>query len=76
MTVYTVSFKSIIETDTDIITSSFSTREKAKEYQEKLKDLFEKLGLSDFQVSIDAVYIDDDTTYIEWLDNTFKEVQP
>lgn len=74
MTVYTVSFKSIIETDTDIITSSFSTREKAEEYQEKLKDLFEKLGLSDFQVSIDAVYIDDDTTYIEWLDNTFKEV--
>lgn len=74
MIVYTVSFKSIIETDTDIITSSFSTIEKAKEYQEKLKDLFEKLGLSDFQVSIDAVYIDDDTTYIEWLDNTFKEV--
>ena len=74
MIVYTVSFKSIIETDTDIITSSFSTREKAKEYQEKLKDLFEKLGLSDFQVSIDAVYIDDDTTYIEWLGNTFKEV--
>ena len=73
MIVYTVSFKSIIETDTDIITSSFSTREKAKEYQEKLKDLFEKLGLSDFQVSIDAVYIDDNTTYIEWLDNTFKE---
>lgn len=76
MIVYTVSFKSIIETDTDIIISSFSTREKAKEHQEKLKDLFEKLGLSNFQVSIDAVYIDDDTTYIEWLDNTFKEVQP
>ena len=74
MIVYTVSFKSIIETDTDIITSSFSTREKAEEYQEKLKDLFENLGLSDFQVLIDAVYIDDDTTYIEWLDNTFKEV--
>lgn len=74
MTVYTVSFKSIIETDTDIITSSFSTIEKAKEYQEKLKNLFEKLGLSDFQVSIDAVYIDDDATYIEWLDNTFKDV--
>lgn len=73
MTVYTVSFKSIIETDMDIITSSFSTREKAKKYQEKLKDLFEKLGLSDFQVSIDAVYIDDDTTYVEWLDNTFKD---
>ena len=74
MIVSTVSFKSIIETDTDIITSSFSAREKAKEYREKLKDLFEKLGLSDFQVSIDAVYIDDNTTYIEWLDNTFKEV--
>lgn len=74
MIVYTVSVRSIIETDMDIITGSFSTREKAKEYKEKLKDLFENLSLYDFQVLIDSVYIDDNTTYIEWLDNTFKEV--
>lgn len=73
MIVFTVSFKSLIETDMDVMTSSFSTREKAKEYAQKLKDRFEKLGLSDFQVSIDAGYIDDNTTYIEWIDNIFEE---
>lgn len=73
MIIFTVSFKSLIETDMDVMTSSFSSREKAKAYAQKLKDRFETLGLSDFQISIDAGYIDDDTTYIEWIDNTFKE---
>ena len=73
MIVFTVSFKSLIETDMDVMTSSFSTREKAEAFEEKLKERFEKLGLSDFQISIDAGYIDDDTTYINWINDTFEE---
>ena len=71
--VFTVSFKSLIESDMDIMTSSFSTRQKAEEFKKKLEDRIDKLGLSGFQVSIDAGYIDDDTTYIEWLDDNFEE---
>ena len=62
--IYTVSLKSSIETDMDVMTSSFSTREKAERFAEKLRDKLKLLNLDDFQVSIDSGYLDDDTTYM------------
>lgn len=62
--IYTVSLKSNIETDMDVMTNSFSTREKAERFAKKLRDKLKSLNLDDFQVSIDSGYLDDDTTYM------------
>ena len=71
--IYTVSLKSNIETDMDVMTSSFSTREKAERFAEKLRDKLKSLNLDGFQVSIDGGYLDDDTTYIDWIEEMYKE---
>lgn len=71
--IYTVSLKSNIETDMDVMTSSFSTREKAERFAEKLRDKLKSLNLDGFQVSIDSGYLDDDTTYIDWIEEMYKE---
>lgn len=70
MIVYTVSIRSLINTNMNVLSWSFSTMEKAKEFQEKLEDRFEKLGLPVFQVSIDYGCIDDMTS-IQMLDDVF-----
>lgn len=70
MIVYTVSIRSLTNTNMDVISWSFSTMEKAKEFQEKLEDRFEKLGLHVFRVSIDYGVIDDMTS-IQMLDDVF-----
>lgn len=72
--IYTVSLKSNIETDMDVMTSSFSTREKAERFAEKLRDKLKSLNLDGFQVSIDSGYLDDDTTYIDWIEEMYEEV--
>lgn len=71
--IYTVSLKSNIETDMDVMTSSFSTREKAERFAKKLRDKLKFLNLDGFQVSIDSGYLDDDTTYIDWIEEMYKE---
>ena len=74
MIVYTVSVRSLVNTNMDVISWSFSTMEKAKEFKEKLDDRFEKLGIYVFKVSIDCGFVDDDTS-IQGLDDIFfKEV--
>ena len=70
MIVYTVSIRSLTNTNMDVMSWSFSTMEKAKEFQEKLEDRFEKLGLHVFKVSIDYGVIDDMTS-IQMLDDVF-----
>ena len=71
--IYTVSLKSNIEIDMDVMTSSFSTREKAERFAEKLRDKLKSLNLDCFQVSIDSGYLDDDTTYIDWIEEMYEE---
>ena len=58
----------------DVMTSSFSTREKAERFAEKLRDKLKSLNLDGFQVSIDSGYLDDDTTYIDWIEEMYEEV--
>lgn len=70
MIVYTVSVRSLVNTNMDVISWSFSTMEKAKEFKEKLEDRFEKLGIYVFKVSIDCGFIDDASS-IQGLDNIF-----
>ena len=70
MIVYTVSVRSLVNTNMDVISWSFSTMEKAKEFKEKLEDRFEKLGIYVFKVSIDCGFIDDATS-IQGLDDIF-----
>lgn len=70
MIVYTVSVRSLVNTNMDVISWSFSTMEKAKEFKEKLEDRFEKLGVYIFKVSIDCGFIDDATS-IQMLDDIF-----
>lgn len=70
MIVYTVSVRSIVNTNMDVISWSFSTMEKAKEFKEKLEDRFEKLGIYVFKVSIDCGFIDDASS-IQGLDDIF-----
>ena len=70
MIVYTVSVRSITNTNMDVISWSFSTMEKAKEFREKLEDRFEKLGVYVFKVSIDCGFIDDASS-IQGLDDIF-----
>ena len=70
MIVYTVSIRSLTNTNMDVISWSFSTMEKAKEFQKKLEYRLEKLGLRFFQVSIDYGGIDDMTS-IQMLDDVF-----
>ena len=71
--IHTVSFKSLIEPDMDIMTSSFSTREKAERFAEKLRDKLKSLNLDGFQVSIDGGYLDDNCTYVDWLEEIYME---
>ena len=59
MIVYTVSVRSLVNTNMDVISWSFSTMEKAKDFKEKLEDRFEKLGIYVFKVSIDCGFVDD-----------------
>lgn len=70
MIVYTVSVRSLVNTNMDVISWSFSTMEKAKEFKEKLENRFEKLGIYVFKVSIDCGFIDDATS-IQGLDDIF-----
>lgn len=70
MIVYTVSVRSLVNTNMDVISWSFSTMEKAKEFKEKLEDRFEKLGIYVFKVSIDCGFIDDASS-IQGLDDIF-----
>lgn len=70
MIVYTVSVRSLTNTNMDVISWSFSTMEKAKEFREKLEDRFKKLGVYVFKVSIDCGFIDDATS-IQGLDDIF-----
>lgn len=73
MIVYTVSVRSLVNTNMDVISWSFSTMEKAKEFKEKLEDRFEKLGIYVFKVSIDCGFIDDASSIQELDDIFFKE---
>ena len=74
MIVYTVSISSLTNTNMNVLSWSFSTMEKAKEFQEKLEDRFEKLGIHVFKVSIDYGCIDDMTS-IQMLDDIFLRRQ-
>lgn len=74
MIVCTVSVRSLVNTNMDVISWPFSTMEKAKEFKEKLEDRFEKLGIYVFKVSIDCGFVDDASS-IQGLDDIFfKEV--
>ena len=74
MIVYTVSVRSLVNTNMDVKSWSFSTMEKAKDFKEKLEDRFEKLGIYVFKVSIDCGFVDDASS-IQGLDDIFfKEV--